>query len=335
MVRSVASILGLLVVALAAWPARAEEANPGAPAPPAPPAPLGLGLGPGPAAAEAAFHERLKEVRLIEIRNLRGGDPKAFQEGREKILAIEDESAVGPLVHVLYGPNERYRGLLVEALGRHARRGSAVARAYLQEIAVGDSSAGHRRRAVESLREASSSDAPPATERMLAHLALDEVAVLRDRAASALAALEEKRAVWLLVERLVTEDYKLVAAEVTDYSMMLDIRAQVVGVPVFRQVQVQAAVPGAVATATIDLPQVDIVDFATTIAMTGRHVGPDYERIEVRHPEILKALKQLTGKDFGYDRTAWRRWLQTGPEEIPAWEPIRFRADGKPVGEIK
>ena len=331
MVRPAASILGLFVLALAAWPARAEEANPGAPAPAQHPAELG----PGPAAAEATFHERLKEVRLIEIRNLRGGDPKAFQEGREKILAIEDSSAVGPLVHVLYGPNERYRGLLVEALGRHARRGSASARAYLQEIAVGDSSAGHRRRAVESLREASSLDAPPATERMLAHLALDEVAVLRDRAAEALAAMDEKRAVWLLVERLVTLEYRLVGAEATHYSMMLDIRAQVVGVPVFRQVRIQAVGPGGVATATIDLPQVDIVDFATTVAMTERHVGPDYERVEVRHAEILKALKQLTGKDFGYDQTAWRRWLQTGPEEIPAWEPIHFRADGKPVGEEK
>ena len=330
MVRPTASILGLFVLVLVAWSAWAEEANPGAPAPPAP-----LGLGPGPAAAEATFHERLKEVRLIEIRHLRGGDPKAFQEGREKILAIEDSSAVGPLVHVLYGPNERYRALLVEALGQYARRGSAVGRAYLQEIAVGDSSAGHRRRAVDALREASSSNAPPATERMLAHLALDEVAVLRDRAASALAALDEKRAVWLLVERLVTPEYKLVGAEVTNYSMMLDIRAQVVGVPVFRQVQVQAAVPGAVATTTIDLPQVDIVDFATTIAMTDRHVGPEYERIEVRHPEILKALKQLTGKDFGYALTAWRRWLQTRPEEIPAWEPIHFRADGLPLSDAK
>ena len=317
MIRPPASILVLLTVALAAWSAWAEEAkDKSAPAP-----------------AEVTFHERLKEVRLIEIRYLRGGDPKAFQEGRQKILAIEDESAAGPLVHVLYGPNERYRALLVDALARHAQHGSSVAQAYLEEIAVGDSSVGHRRRAIEAIREATVSDAPPATERIMAHLALDEVAVLRDRAASALAALDEKRAVWLLVERLVTEEYKLVGAEVTDYSMMLDIRGQFVGVPVFRQVQVQAAVPGAVATATIDLPQVDIVDFATTVAMTERHVGPDYERVEVRHAEILKALKQLTGKDFGYDRTAWRRWLDTRPEEIPAWEPIHFRADGKPVGE--
>jgi hypothetical protein len=118
--------------------------------------------------------------------------------------------------------------------------------------------------------------------------------------------------------------------------MMLDIRAQVVGVPVFRQVAIQAAVPGGgIATTFIDLPQVQIADFATTVAMTERHVGPDYQRVEVRHPEILAALKKLTAKDFGYDPTAWRRWLETRPEEIPAWEPIHFRADGQPVGEIK
>jgi len=319
MVRPTASLLGLFVLALSAWPAGAEEANPGAPGP----------------AAEATFHERLKKVRLIEIRHLRGGDPKAFQEGREKILAIEDSSAVGPLVQVLYGPNERYRALLVEALGRHAQRGSAAARAYLEEMAVGDSSAGHRRRAVEALKADLSAEDPKPTERLLAHLALDEVAVLRDRAAEALAAMDEKRAVWLLVERLVTPEYKLVGAEVAGYSMMLDIRAQVVGVPVFRQAQIQAVGPGGVATATIDLPQVDIVDFATTVAMAGRHAGPDYERVEVRHPEILKALKQLTGKDFGYDPSAWRRWLQSQPKGIPAWEPIRFRADGKPVSDAK
>ena len=334
MVRPTASILGLFVLTLGTWSAWAEEANPGAPGV-ASAKPGFARAEPGPAAAEATFHERLKEVRLIEIRNLRSRDPKAFQEGRAKILAIEDEAAVGPLVHVLYGSNQQYRGLLIEVLGRHAARGSEAARAYLQEIAVGDSSAGHRRRAVESLREASSSNVLPATERMLAHLALDEVAVLRDRAAEALAAMDEKRAVWLLVERLVTLEYRLVGAEATHYSMMLDIRAQVVGVPVFRQARIQAVGPGGVATATIDLPQVDIVDFATTVAMTERHMGPDYKRVEVRHPQILKALKQLTGKDFGYAQTAWRRWLQTGPEEIPAWEPIRFRADGKPVGEEK
>jgi hypothetical protein len=285
----------------------------------------------GGADPESAYLERLKEVRLIEIRNLRPGDPKEFQEGRARILAIEDEAAVGPLVHVLYGPNMQYRGLLIEALGRHAAGGSEAARAYLQEIAVGDSSRGHRQRAVKALQAERSADDPKPTERLLAHLALDEVPVLRDRAAEALATMDEKRAVWLLVERLVTEEYKLVGAEIADYSMMLDIRGQWAGVPVFRQVAVQAVAPGGVATIFIDLPQVQVVDFATTVAMTEHHETPDYQRVEVQHPEILAALKQLTGKDFGYDRKAWQQWLDTHPASIPAWEPIRFKAESKPV----
>ncbi|HUX00634.1 MAG: HEAT repeat domain-containing protein [Phycisphaerae bacterium] len=281
--------------------------------------------------SESAYLERLKEVRLIEIRHLRSGDAKEFEAGRTRILAIEDDAAVGPLVHVLYGPNEQYRGLLIEALGRHAARGSAAARAYLQEIAVGDSSHSHRGRAVKALQANRSSLAPAPTERLLAHLALDEVDVLRDRAAEALAAMDEKRAVWLLAERLVTVEYRLVGAEVADYSMMLDIRGQWAGVPVFRRVAIQAAVPGGVATTFIELPQVQIVDFATTIAMTERHIGPDYQRVEVRHPQILAALKKLTGKDFGYDVKAWQRWLDTQPQDIPPWEPIRFKAESEPV----
>ena len=282
--------------------------------------------------SESAYLERLKEVRLIEIRHLRSGDAKEFEAGRTRILAIEDDAAVGPLVHVLYGPNERYRGLLVEALGRHAAHGSEAARAYLEEIAVGDSSRSHRRRAVQALQANRSAKDPAPTERLLAHLALDEVAVLRDRAAEALAAMDEKRAVWLLAERLVTVEYRLVGAEVADYNMMLDIRGQWAGVPVFRQVAIQAAVAGGgIATTFIDLPQVQIVDFATTIAMTEHHTAPDYQRVEVRHPQILAALKKLTGKDFGYDVKAWQRWLDTQPQDIPPWEPIRFKAEGKAV----
>jgi hypothetical protein len=49
----------------------------------------------------------------------------------------------------------------------------------------------------------------------------------------------------------------------------------------------------------------------------------------VQHPGILAALKQLTGKDFGYDQAAWQRWLQSKPEGVPAWEPIRLSSDGR------
>ncbi|MCX5653962.1 MAG: hypothetical protein NTY65_04855 [Planctomycetota bacterium] len=272
------------------------------------------------AAGDSAYTERLKEIRLIEIKYLRSNDEKAFQAGREKLLAIEDPAAVKPMVHVLYGENARYRGLLLEALTAQANRGSKLARAYLQEIAVGDSSAANRHRAVGNLKGLSGD---PATDRLMAHLAQDKVPVIRDRAATALATLDEKRAIWLMVEQLVTEETRVTGAEVRDAQIGLDIRAQQCDTPTFRTYQVQAAVPGGVATYTIQLPQVNMVDVATTIAMTDRAVQPTVQRVQIQHPEILAALKALTGRDFGYNLAAWQRWLQS-PEAVnlvPAWQP--------------
>ncbi len=294
------------------------------------PAPEGGTARPGPvsrAEAEAAYRRWLKAVRLIEIRFLRAGTEAGFAEGRRRLLAIRDDAALGPMVDVLYGPKPRYRGLLLEALSARAREGSRVALAYLQEMAVGDGSRVLRRRAVETLKGHSGD---PPTERLLTHLALDEVPVLRDRAAEALAELGDRRAVWVLVERLVTEEVRLVGAEAWSASMQLDIRAQLAGIPAFRQTVVTAAVPGGgIATATIDLPQVEIIDVATTVAMTEHHDPvPRYARVRTRHPAVLAALKRLTGKDFGYDQAAWRRWLRSREADgvVPAWRPLRLKA---------
>ncbi len=282
--------------------------------------------------AEQVAHEYLKKIRLIEIQNLRGGSPSDFQKGREKLLAIEDERAVGPMTMVLYGANDRYKGLLIEALGSHAKGGSHVAKAYLQEIAVGDGNRGNRKRSVAMLKAATDSTDPKPTERLMAHLALDEVPVLWERSATALAELQEKRAVWLLVERLVTEEVRLVGAQVNNYAGQFDIRAQMCDTPTFRQRTISAAVPGmGIATVTIDLPQVDIVDVATTVSVPETHVLPEYKRVEIQHPAVLAALKQLTGQDFGYNQAAWQKWLQSAPKGIPPWKPIRFgsaAADG-------
>jgi hypothetical protein len=224
------------------------------------------------------------------------------------------------MVHVLYGENVRYRGLLLEGLTAAANRGSKLARAYLQEIAVGDASAANRHRAVGNLKGLSGD---PATDRLMAHLAQDKVAVLRDRAATALATLDEKRAIWLLVEQLVTEETRVTGVEIRDAQVAFDIRMQQCDMPTFRTYPITAAGPGGVSTFTIELPQVNVVDVATTIAMTDRSVQPTVQRVQIQHTEILAALKTLTGKDFGFSQAAWQRWLQS-PEAaklVPAWQP--------------
>jgi len=280
------------------------------------------------AVSDSAYTERLKEIRLIEIKYLRANDEKAFQAGREKLLAIDDPAAVKPMVHVLYGENVRYRGLLLEGLTAAANRGSKLARAYLQEIAVGDASAANRHRAVGNIKGLSGD---PATDRLMAHLAQDKVAVLRDRAATALATLDEKRAIWLLVEQLVTEETRVTGAEIRDAQVALDLRLQMASLDTsinptgFQTYPITAAVPGGVATFTIELPRVNVVDVATTMSMTDRSVQPTIQRVQIQHPEILAALKTLTGKDFGFSQAAWQRWLQS-PEAAklaPNWQPFK------------
>jgi hypothetical protein len=51
--------------------------------------------------------------------------------------------------------------------------------------------------------------------------------------------------------------------------------------------------------------------------------GPIPMRVPVSYNnvEVLSALVRLTGRDFGYDRAAWRRWLNTSFRPDP--EPVR------------
>ena len=51
--------------------------------------------------------------------------------------------------------------------------------------------------------------------------------------------------------------------------------------------------------------------------------GPIPMRVPLyQNVEVLSALVRLTGRDFGYDRAAWRNWLNT------SFRPIRTRPSG-------
>jgi hypothetical protein len=318
------------VVAAAAEPPKVPSMIPPealAPAVPPPPAATATSSAAAKSAADAAFLEKLKEVRLIEIKHLRSTDPAEFEKGRRQILDLTDEACVGPMVSVLHGPNARYRNLLLDALKGYSARESKVARAYVQELAVGEAAVADRRRATDILKAISPT---PPTDRLLVHLAIDEVPALRDHAATALATLGDKRAAWLMVERLTTEEIRAVTAEIPapaqGYS---DINATSTGVPKFRRATIQGAAGGTVISQTIDLPTGDIADIPTP------GFGPTFtavvgmQRVEVQHPEMLAALRSLTGKDFGYDKAGWTKWLNSpeGAKVVPAWKPLKLVAD--------
>jgi hypothetical protein len=277
--------------------------------------------------SDAVFVTKLKEIRLIEIKSLRSPDAGEFAKGRLKILDLKDDTYVGPLVSVLYGPNVKYRSLLLDSLKEFAVRDSAVAKAYLQEIAVGDAAVGNRRRAIDALKAASPS---PPTDRLMVHLAIDEVPAFRDRAAMGLALLGDKRAAWLMIDRLVTEEFQAVLGEVPVSVQSGGMSVQSVGKPKFRHAVVQGvAAGGATISQTIDLPEVDAVDVSSPMFSPTITAVVGIQRVQVQHPDMLSALRTLTGKNFGYDKEAWRTWMASGEgaKVVPAWKPMKFTAE--------
>jgi hypothetical protein len=101
-----------------------------------------------------------------------------------------------------------------------------------------------------------------------------------------------------------------VGKEIESRSVQMDVRATNAGPPTFVPATVTAAVPSGIATATIQLPIVQISQVQTTIsAPAGVRIDYHWEKVTVRHPGVLDALRRLTDRNFGYDKDAWYRWL--------------------------
>ena len=54
---------------------------------------------------------------------------------------------------------------------------------------------------------------------------------------------------------------------------------------------------------------------------TGRGPMPRVLTYTYQNVEVLNALVKLTGQDFGYDGTAWRRWIKKSFNPNP--NPVR------------
>ena len=54
---------------------------------------------------------------------------------------------------------------------------------------------------------------------------------------------------------------------------------------------------------------------------SGRGPTPKAVTFTYQNTEVLAALNRLTGKDFGYDTAAWRRWMELSFNPHP--NPVR------------
>jgi len=242
-----------------------------------------------------------------------GADNRRYREAEQTLLDITDRNALEPMALVLYTRNTRWRSSFLKAARQYAQSeddfAGPLAVAYLSDIAVLDPSGILRGGARSALL---SPDTPRHTDRLKVQLAANGESVCRTRAARLLADLEDDSAAGTMVEMLTTQEWRLVAKAVEARNVQMDLRMAVAHPPdLSNTTVVQAAVPGSIAEATITLPRVQVTQVHTTVsAPAGARIDYEWERVTVKHPGMLSVLKRMTGKDFRYDKDAWRAWLR-------------------------
>jgi len=253
------------------------------------------------------------KVRSLVHESMAGADNRRYGEAEQKLLEIADPNALEPMALVLYTRNTRWRSSFLKAARQYAQSedkfAGPLAVAYLSDIAVLDPSVILRGGARSALL---SPDTPRHTDRLKVQLAANTQPVCRTRAAGLLADLDDDSAAGTMVDLLTTEEWRLMAKAIETRKVQMDVRTQVAHPPdLSNTTTVQAAVPGGVAEATITLPRVQVTQIQTTVsAPAGARIDYEWERVTVKHPGMLGVLRRMTGKNFGYDKDAWRAWLR-------------------------
>jgi len=153
-------------------------------------------------------------------------------------------------------------------------------------------------------------ETPRYPARIQHHLTTSTDSAVRNRAAGLLADLKVQAGIGDMIGKLVTEEWRAVSQEIESRHVAMDIRFSQAGQPDLSRTTTITAAGVATATAEVVLPTVRQTTINTSVsAPAGFSVNTVWEKVEVRHPEILASLKRLTGKDFGYDQGAWARWL--------------------------
>lgn len=236
--------------------------------------------------AEKRWYRQIKQWQLM-LASDRGDRRDA---AIMKLKAIDSPSAVPALVMALRAsPEEAYRQVLVEVLAKIEGDRPVVPLAVQSVL---DESAVVRRAAIAGVRGKSSDRAIPVYLKFLK----DQLNVLVNRAATALAQLGETSAVPQLIEALVTRhEYQMLLPE-EDVLDFLDEQ------------------DGPVLTLPPDYhPAVDGRSSAAPHAASHPHVELVEMPVEKheRNPAVLAALNLLTDENFDYDIPAWRTWYNS------------------------
>lgn len=279
----------------------------------------------------AAVRSRwFQRVRAIKQAYLGDSGPR-WEDGRARILAIEDPLAIVPLARVLSGGDVAGRRLLVEALSRFEDLDASLSLAIL---ALADDDREVRERAVADLVRR---DDPRVAAQMRDALVTGDDTVLK-RAACALGWLGVEEAVPELIRRLTALRDRTVEVPVYLYPMaeewargpydrrsprpMTRLRHTDRGLvhgpamgnlgrttpslcrAALREGRIHGdggfRRHGASAAGPLDI---EAAGLGNGLINIGRR-----QRVVVYRTEVLDALRRITGQDFGFDVAAWSNW---------------------------
>jgi hypothetical protein len=227
-------------------------------------------------AVQATWYRR---IRAIRTSLLDSGLANLVEEGRRKVLQIKDPLAILPLSQVLSEGSRAARSALVEVLQNFPEDEATM---NLATLVLVERDAEVRERAVDELVRRHH-------PRVVSHLrravaGRDDVLVRR--AAAALARLRTAEAIPELIDALTAERRKLVEVPITgyyrDWQLCYDGRA-----------------------ASVLPPRIGIAGDVIRVDTEFR-----VREVTVYRTEVLEALRQISGQDFGFEQAAWRRWHQ-------------------------
>jgi hypothetical protein len=258
---------------------------------------------------EAASAERAAWVREIQVlrQGIDQGDTEARDDADRRLGAIRDPAAVPALVQVLGPEAPAHRTRLARILG--AIPGDEAREALIERLLIEDDPAVRRVALDELQRRGEPETVPAVVGRLNARNP-----VRSGRAATLLAELGAESAVPKLIPLLVRVERRHVwvpgpaASPPSSITVVTGESIPVLTGPVVGN--------GAVAYGATSVPYYSGVSLGTPgTTRSAPRVRP--VTIYHRNPEVLAALESLTGRGFGYDAAAWRRWWaqSRGPEE--------------------
>lgn len=239
-----------------------------------------------------AEREWLKRIRRYAAM-LYSGDVRQSQEARTALEQINDPAAVHGLTSVFCNhADPTARQLMVDSLVSIA---SPSIVEPLTRQAMFDVDSGVRRYAMSSLPQQYHA---PAAQRFAYYLRNKDNAVVR-RAANALAEVGGEESFDDLVNALVTQHTTTVNVAVKQPTLF----EMVTPPPNSGGISALGPSVGTFGTGNaLQMPQASPINGSVkveTVQVT----------VDVRNPEVLAALKTLTGENFGYNERAWHLWL--------------------------